>query len=187
MKKLLLLVISAIVLFANNNDEVNKKLNTILERMNKMEQKLNMKDKEIEKLKTEVHQQGKEAKETKLVNNCKNIKVLDFSYKYYGPVIETYDLKYTLKNLYPYDIAEISGKIYIKDRDKTTILTDYVNKKVNISKNSTINITKNHLISGDLERTLKDEKPNSLIVTFVPINITFSNGKQAKCSPGLFW
>jgi len=185
MKKLLLLVVSVAVLFANSNDELNKKLDTLLKRMNKMEQKLNIKDREIEKLKTEVHQQGREVKETKIVNNCKNIKVLNFSYDYNGAVIETYSLRYTLKNLYPYGITRISGKLYIKDRDETTILTDYISRKVDVSKDATINISKNHLIAGDLERTLKDEKVSDLIVTFVPAIINFSNGKQAKCSSGL--
>jgi len=182
MKKVLaILLAGSILAFGATNNDIEKKLDFLIKKMNKMEKKLDSKDKEIQTLKSEVKKQKVETKKQFTISNCTNIKVKNFNYIYHKEVLPYYILSFTLVNKYPYAIKEISGKIIAKDSDGVTMLTDFVSKDATIQPNGTINIKKYHTIEGDLEKTMAQESPQNIAVTFSPITITFQNGEHAKC------
>ncbi len=187
MKRFILLIVAtSMLLFASdNNAEINKKLDYIIQRMNQMQKQLNNKDKEIKSLKQEVKQQKKETAKKFILNSCDKISVKDFHYSYDGQLLPYYELTFTIQNDYPYDISSISGKLTVKDKDGSTILVDFITRDKLIAKGSTITIQKRHPIVGQIEKLLKDENPSTLKVSFAPTNITFTNGQHAKCG-GLF-
>ena len=187
MKKLLLLAFSALLLFGASTQDIEKKLNYLIQRMNKMEKQLNSKDREIKQLKQEVKKQKIETKKEFMVNSCDKIKVKDFSYIYDSTLLPYYDLTFSLQNDYPYDIAQVSGKLYVKDiSDDIKIFTQIVDKKVIIKKSGgKATIQARHPVSGQLDKVLKDEPSNNIKVIFSPSTITFTNGKKVSCG-GIF-
>ena len=191
MRKILLLVFSALLLFGASNQDIEKKLDYLMQRMNKMEKQLNSKDQEIKELKQEVKKQKIETKKEFMVNSCDKIEIENFTYKYDDTLLPYYDLTYTLTNTYPYDITYISGKINVQDiEDDIKIFTDFANKKIFIGKNGgKVVIHKKHSITGELDKVLKDESANNIKVTFSPSNITFKNGKKISCGGylGINW
>ena len=187
MKKILvLLVLSSLLVFADtSNSEINKKLDFILKRMNKMEKQLKSKDVEIESLKKEVKKQKVETTKKFILSGCDKIGVKNFRYVYNDIVLPYYDLSFSVVNNYPYDIASFAGKLTVKDKDGSTILSDFISKNKVIKPKGTLQIQKRHSIIGEIEKILKDEKIEDLKVTFAPIKINFTNGQKAKCG-GLF-
>jgi len=188
MKKIIFLVM-AVLVFAANNDDVDKKLDLILQKMNQLEQKVNQKDKEIEILKKKLQAQQKEIttqKETTqkefAIKSCDKIKVISLKYKYNGDVIPYYDLHIVLKNTYPADIKFIRGSLFAEDKDRVKILQDYISRNVNFPKNSTLKIDKKHIIDNELENYLKDSNPKNLHIYFAPTRIEFKNGKVLECN-----
>jgi len=187
MKKLItILLISSIGAFSASNSEIEKKLNFLIKKMNQMEKKLNSKDKEIETLKKEVKKQKVETKKRFTTQSCTNIKVSNLNFTYHKEVIPYYNLSYTLTNKYPYTIKKIAGKVKIKDNDGVTVMTDYIAKEnVNLPKNGTLNIKKVHTVESELEKTMNEETPATLKLTFIPTQIIFTNGEQVSCG-GIF-
>ena len=188
MKKVIfLLFILSSFAFSASNSEIEKKLNMIIDRMNKMQKQLDSKDKEIKRLKSEVKKQKTETKKEFTINSCDNIKVVDFDYTYNGNsgIMPYYVLTITLKNNYPYAIKKFAGKLLLKDQSNVTMLTEYIESKQNIGKNQTITIKKNHMINSQLESTMKTEPPSNIKTLFSPSVILFENGQKAKCG-GLF-
>jgi len=182
MKKLFIsLLLPSVLLFSATNSEIEKKLDMIIERMNKMQKQLNSKDVEIKKLKKEVKKQNIETKKEFMIKSCDKLKVTNFNYKYHNNVIEFYDLSYNITNNYPYTITKFMGRLTIKDSDDTVILTDFLEKKQTFKKNQTIHISKTHPLYGELDKELKNENPSNINVTFSPTAIKFSNGKTINC------
>jgi len=183
MKKLLAILLIPVFIFAASNAEIEKKLDYLIERMNKMEKLLNSKDQEIEKLKKEVKQQKVETKKEFSIKSCDKIKIKNFIFKNGGTILPYYTFNFSLENNYPYDVAKVSGKIYIKDiSDDITILTDFITVKKTITKEGGLtSVSKRHPIMSDLEKVLKDEPYSNIKVTFVPTTVTFTNGKKVSC------
>ncbi len=185
MKKIAIFLLIPIFIFAATNSEIEKKLNYLIERMNKMEKLLNSKDKEIKNLKKEVKKQKVETTRKFILSGCDKIGVKNFRYVYNNLILPYYDLSFTIVNNYPYSIASFAGKLTIKDKDGSTILTDFISKDIVIKPKATLHIQKRHSIIGEIEKILKDEKIEDLKVTFTPTKINFTNGQKAKCG-GLF-
>jgi microsomal dipeptidase-like Zn-dependent dipeptidase len=144
MKKILSFLIIASVIFAANNNDINKKLDLILQKMNDLEKKVQQKDKEIEKLKKELQQQKKEVEkenkttknevENKLkLNNCENIKASNFNYVYHNEGIPYFTLTYTLTNKYPKKIIHLKGDLIVEDKDEVKILQDYIDRDIDLA------------------------------------------------------
>ncbi len=187
MKRLLFLVVGATILFASN-DDINKKLDLLLQKIEQLEKKIDSKDEEIKKLKKEIQQNQQEVKKevkTQLaVKSCKKIKVVDFKYKYHDEVIPYYDIEVTLKNEYPKNIVYLSGNLYVEDKDKVKILQDYIKRDVNLPVNGEITIKKTHTLNSELEEYLKDENPKNLKIYFEVIKAEFADGTNIEC--GIF-
>jgi hypothetical protein len=64
------------------------------------------------------------------------------------------------------------------------ILKDYVDRKIEIKPGEVAVIHKKHLINNDLEKYLKDEKPENLKIYFVVTHANFDDGSDLSC--GLF-
>ena len=187
MKKLLFALIGVSILFASNED-INKKLDLLLNKLDTLEKKLDEKDKEIEKLKKELKAQQKEIKtqekttKTELaLKDCNKLQVTSFSYKYNDNVLPYYTFTVTLKNNYPYEIAKVSGNLYFDDKDGTTLVKHYLKRKLNIKPNKSVTIHGQHLITLEIEKELKNENPHNLNVYFSPTRINFKNGKSLEC------
>ncbi len=192
LKKLVLFILSAALLFGINDDEINQKLNLILQKMQQLEKKVDLKDKEIENLKKELNKQKvaikKQKAQTKkefMVNDCSKIKVSNFHYNYVDSFIPYIEVSYTLTNTYPFTISKLAGKLYIKASDGSTMMTDFISRDVKLPKGASIAVHHRHTTLSQLEKSLKDENPATVKVSFSPSTIVFSDGKQAKCG-GLF-
>lgn len=188
MKKLLLALIGFSIIFASNNEDINKKLDLLLNKLDTLEKKLNEKDKEIERLKKELKAQQKEIKKQEVktqkelaIKDCKKLKVTSFSYEYHDNVLPYYTFSVTLKNEYPFEITKISGNLYFDDKDGTTLVKHYIRRKLDIKPNKSITINGQHMITVEMEKYLKDENPNNLNVYFSPTRIYFKNGKSLEC------
>jgi len=181
MKRLLSILTISTLIYASNTNEINAKLDLILNKINMLEKKLNEKDKEIKKLKQEIKKQEASTKKEFAIKSCNKLKITKFSYKYNDNVLPYYNLSFTLKNQYPYTISKITGNVYFDDKDGTTLLKHYVEKKLNLKPNESINISAEHMITSDIEKELKDENPNNLNVYFSPTKIIFKNGKKLEC------
>lgn len=200
MKKIISVLATVSVMFAaNNNDELNKKLDLILQKMNELEKKVSQRDKEIENLKKELKQEQKKiqiqvkkqeeaqkkAIENKLVlSSCKNIKVSNFSYKYHNDVIPYYILTYTLTNKYPKKIVHLRGDLIVEDKDEVKILQDYIDRNVDLAPGQSITIKKVHTVTNDMEKNLAGEKPENLKVIFEVIRADLADGGRVEC--GIF-
>ncbi len=189
MKKLLSICLMGAVLFASNTDEINKKLDLLLQKITELEKKVDQKDAEIEKLKNEIKKQQiemkKQEEKTKrefAIKSCKKIKVTSLQYTYHNEVIPYYDLVFTLKNTYPETITFIRGSLYAEDKDGVKILQAYVNRKVNLKPGESVTIKLKHIIDSELEKYLKDEKPENLKVYFEPSRVEFANGYRLECT-----
>jgi len=190
MKKILLIFGIVGFLFAQS-DDINKKLDLILQQIQQLKQEVKAKDKEIEKLKKELKTQKKElkkqeikTKETFAINDCKRIEVVDLKYKYDKDVFPYYYLTITLKNNYPKTITYLQGNLYAEDKDGVKILKDYIDRKIEIKPGEVVTIKKKHMIDDDLEMYLKDEKPEDLNIYFVVTIAKFKDKTELKC--GLF-
>ena len=187
MRKLFVLFMAVGILFASNQD-IDKKLDLLLQKLDTLEKKLDEKDKEIEKLKKELQLQQKELKtqktETKkefAIKSCDNLKVTSFSYSYHDNVLPYITFRVTLKNNYPYEITKITGNLYFDDKDGTTLIKHYIKRKLDIKAGESITIDGRHMVINEIEKEMKDEKPNNLKVYFSPTTIYFKNGREIKC------
>ena len=188
MKKILFVLIVGSLLFAANSDNTDKKLDLILQKLNQLEQKVNQKDKEIEKLKKELQKQQSEIKKQELntkkefaVKSCDNLKVTAFDYKYHNNALPYITFNVTIKNNYPYEITKINGNIYFDDKDGTTMIKHFINRKVSIKPGESITISGQHMLVTDIEKMMKDEKPTDLEVHFDPTVLTFKNAQKLEC------
>ena len=188
MKKILMILLVGGVLFASNTDDINKKLDLLLNKLDTLEKKLNQKDKEIEKLKKELKKQQSEIKKQEIktkkefaIKSCDNLRVTDVSYKYHDNVLPYITFRVTIKNNYPDEVIKLNGNLYFDDKDGTTIIKHYINRKVSIKPNESIVLSGQHMIVNEIEKLIKDEKPNDLKVSFSPTVIEFKNKKELKC------
>jgi len=196
MKKLIILGVSAAsLLFAASNDDINKKLDLLLQKIEQLEKKVDKKDSEINQLKQQLNKQQQEikkenkevqkkVKEQLAVKSCKKIKVVSMQYKYHDEVIPYYDITVTLKNEYPKKITYLSGNIYVEDKDKVKIFKDFIKRDVDLPVKGEITIKKTHQLNSDLEEYLKDEKPENLKIYFEVIRAEFADGTNIEC--GIF-
>ncbi|WP_024790639.1 MULTISPECIES: hypothetical protein [unclassified Lebetimonas] len=199
MKKIISVLAIVSVMFAANSDDINKKLDLILQKMNMLEKKVDQRDKEIESLKKELNQsqqkiqeqvqkqqetQKKELENKLVLNSCKNIKVSNFSYKYNGDVIPYYTLTYTLTNKYPKKIVHLKGDLIIEDKDEVKILQDYIDRDVDLAPGQSITIKKVHTVTNDMEKNLAGEKPENLKLIFEVIRADLADGGRVEC--GIF-
>jgi hypothetical protein len=199
MKKLISIVAMASVMFASSSDEVNKKLDLILQKMYELEKKVENRDKQIEELKKELKEsqqklqmqvkkqqedQKKELENRMVLNSCKNIVASNFSYKYHDDVIPYYTLTYTLTNKYPKKIVHLKGDLIIEDKDEVKILQDYIDRDVNLAPGESITIKKVHTITNDMEHELANEKPENLKLIFEVIRADLADGGRVEC--GIF-
>jgi len=190
MKKIILIAfIATSIIFAASNDDINKKLDLLLQKIEQLERKVDKKDKEIEKLKEELHKQQKELKKQEentkrefAIKSCNKIKVLSLNYKYHDEIIPYYTHKIILKNEYPEGIKYMRGSLFAEDKDRVKILQDYISREVNFPRNSKIIINKKHIVGNELEKYLKDEKTENLNIYFEPTRIEFQNGKILECN-----
>ncbi|WP_024789269.1 hypothetical protein [Lebetimonas sp. JH292] len=199
MKKIIAIALIASVMFAANNDDINKKLDLILQKMNMLEKKVDQRDKEIESLKKELNQsqqkiqeqvqkqqetQKKELENKLVLNSCKNIKASNFSYEYHDDVIPYYTLTYTLTNKYPKKIVHLKGDLIIEDKDEVKILQDYIDRDVDLAPGQSITIKKVHTVTSDMEKELAGEKPQNLKLIFEVIRADLADGGRVEC--GIF-
>jgi len=191
MKKILMILGITALLFAQNSDDINKKLDLILQQIQQLKQEVKAKDKEIEKLKKElktqkqeIKKQEKSTKEQLAIRDCKKIKVTSFDFKYHDDVIPYYDLTYTIKNEYPKTIVYLNGNLYVEDPDGVKILKDYIDRKIVLKPGESATIKKKHIINSDLEKYLKDEDLTQDDIYFVVTHAKFSDGTDLSC--GLF-
>ncbi len=191
MKKFLSICLAGAFLFAANanNDDINKKLDLLLQKIEQLEKKVDKKDQEIETLKKEIQQQQQEIKtqqqETKkqfAIKSCNKLKVISLRYKYHGEVIPYYDLDIKIKNTYPAEVTYIQGSLYAEDKDRVKILQDYIDRSVDMKPGEVIEIKKKHIISDEMEKYLKDEKPEDLKIYFEPSRVEFKNGQRLECN-----
>ena len=195
MKKIVVGMLAGCFLFAASSDEINKKLDLLLQKIEQLEKKVDKKDAEIETLKKELQNQKKEItqkniaveKEVKkqlAVKSCKKIKVVSLKYKFHDEVIPYYDLTMTLKNTYPKAVVKLTGNLFVEDKDGVKILQDYIDRKVNMPVNGEITIKKSHTLNSDLERYLATENPQNLKMYFEVIKAEFADGTNVEC--GIF-
>jgi len=195
MKKLAILGLGAALLFGASSDDINKKLDLFLQKIEQLEKKVDKKDAEIEELKKEIKVQQKEIKKSNeevkkevktqlAVKSCKKIKVVNMKYKYHDEVIPYYDITVTLKNEYPKKITYLSGNLYVEDKDKVKIFKDFIQRDVDLPVGGEITIKKTHQLNSDLEQYLKDEKPENLHIYFEVIRADFADGTNIEC--GIF-
>jgi ABC-type Fe3+-citrate transport system substrate-binding protein len=199
MKKLISIIAMASFIFASNSDDINKKLDLILQKMYELEKKVENRDKQIEKLKKELKEsqqkiqmqvkkeqekQKKELKNRMVLSSCKNISVSNFSYKYHDNVIPYYTLTYTLTNNYPKKIVHLKGDLIIEDKDEVKILQDYIDRDVNLAPGESITIKKVHTFTNDMEHELANEKPENLKLIFEVIRADLEDGGRVEC--GIF-
>ena len=181
MKKLIFLILSISMIFAASNEDINKKLDLLINKINELEKKVDLKDKEIKKLKKELKKQEITTQNEFAIKSCDKIKVVSLKYVYEDDFMPYYKLTIVLKNNYPKDIKFIRGSLFAEDKDRVKILQDYISRDVNFKKNSTIVIKKTHMIDNDLEKYLKDEDPEELYIYFSPTRIEFKDGKVLEC------
>lgn len=171
---------------------VDQKLDLILQKLNRLEQQIQQKDRQIEELKKELeetrHQQKaqqqllqKEVKKEVALRSCKSLKVEGFNYSYNDGAIPSYTLSYRLVNRYPKEVVAVKGKLYVEDRDRITLLTDYLDRQVDIPPNRSVQIEREHTINSELEKELNGEDPKKLHVYFDPIKIEFKGGESLEC------
>ena len=188
MKKILLSALAVALVFGASNDDINKKLDLLLQKIEQLEKKVEKKDSEIEKLKKELQKQQKEIKkqenETKkqfAIKSCNKLEVVDLKYKYNEDVIPYYDLTVKIKNNYPATVTFMRGTLYAEDKDRVKILKDFIQRDVDLKPNKTITVKKKHILTNDLEKYLKDENPKNLKLYFKPTRVEFENGQKVEC------
>jgi len=196
MKKLIILGVSAAsLLFAASNDDINKKLDLLLQKIEQLEKKVDKKDSEINQLKQQLNKQQQEikkqnvevqkkVKEQLAIKSCKKLKVVDLKYKYHDEVIPYYDITVTLKNTYPKKIVHFSGNLFVEDKDGVKILQDFFKRDVELPVNGEITLHHIHQLNSDLEEYLKDENPENLKIYFEVIEAEFADGTNIEC--GIF-
>jgi len=188
MKKLLFLGLVSGLLFSADLNTINQKLDLIINKLNKIEKELSIKDNEIKELKkqlkiqqTEIKKQQIQTKKEFAIKNCKNLKVVSYKYEYHDEVLPYYDISVTLKNDYPYTVKRFIGNIYFDDKDGTTLLKVYIDKKAEIKPNQTFTIKTQYMVSADIEKELSNENSKNLNVYFDITKLQFANGKTLEC------
>jgi len=191
MKKFLLALGVAGVLFGADSADINKKLDLILQQIQQLKQEVKAKDKEIENLKKELKTQKEEIKKQEektkqefAIKDCKKIEVVSLDYEFKDTVLPYYNLTIVLKNNYPKTIVYLQGNLYAEDKDGTKILKDFIDREIVLKPGESVVIKKKHLVDGELEMYLKDEKPENLNIYFVVTKAKFKDGSELKC--GLF-
>jgi PP-loop superfamily ATP-utilizing enzyme len=183
MKKIFILLIGAFLFASNGNYE--KMYNGIMDALNALNAKVDKQQEEIERLKKAfeaLQKQKSPKKEVKVINSCKKIDVKDLKYKYVNSFFPYYKISFELKNNYPNEVTYIQGYLIAEDKDKTRVLEDYIDRKVNIKSNSFVKIQKAHEIRNELEKYLKDENVKDLRIYFKPTRIEFKNKKVLECN-----
>jgi len=170
MKRILLIGLSTISLFALSLEDRVKLLE---EKVAKLEKKLSIVDKS-----------QKEIRENSVILRCNKLKLVDYSYKYNNAgFISSYDFKYKIKNEYKQPIKYVYASIAFIDNEDTNLLEDYIKKDIIIKPNETKIIKTNYLIdNGSLAEYLKDTPKKDLKVEFKIFKIEFQNGKTIKCN-----
>ena len=181
MKKILTISLISGLLFASNSNDINKKIDLLINKINSLEKKVEENHKEIETLKKSLHKQKVITKKEFALKSCNNIKITKFDYTYNDGIIPSYSFKFTLKNDYPYEIKKVEGSVYFDDKDGTTIVKHYIERTLNLKPSKTITISAEHLINNELEKELKNENKNNLKVYFSPTKIIFTNNKRINC------
>jgi outer membrane murein-binding lipoprotein Lpp len=188
-----LLAGATFLMAGGGSGDINQKLNLIMERLQQLEQKVDKKDAEINRLKEELKkaQQEQKAQQQELkkevkteiaLKNCKNIQVKNFRFEYHDDIMPYFTLHYTLVNNYPKPISYIKGKVIVEDKtDHTTLMTDFVARKVDIPAKGEVEITKTHMVGSDLEKEMVNETPDNLKTTFSIIKLQFKDGKFLEC------
>ena len=195
MKKLAVLGLSVLCLFAASNDDINKKLDLLLQKIEQLEKKVDKKDSEINQLKKRLNKQQqeikkqnaqvqKQVKEQLAIKSCDKLKVVNLKYKYHDEIIPYYDITVTLKNTYPKKIVYFSGDLFVEDKDGVKILKDYFKRKMEIPVGGEVTIHNIHQLNSDLEKYLKDENPKNLKIYFEIIKAKFADGTNVEC--GIF-
>jgi len=192
MKKLLITALSAGLLFSANSEDINQKLDLLIQKINQLEKKVDQKDEEIDRLKKELKEQKKsikqedkniekKVKEQLAVKSCKKIGVKNLTYKYFDEIIPYYILDFDLINQYPKKIVFLEGNLFAEDDDGVKILQAFVKRKVSIEPGTSVHIHMKHLIDNDLEKYLKDSDPKKLHIYFEVIKAKFADGKYLEC------
>ncbi|MEO1941266.1 MAG: hypothetical protein ABGW77_00040 [Campylobacterales bacterium] len=190
-RKLLAIGVVGVALLSGESG-VDRKLDLILQKLNRLEQQIQQKDRQIEELKRELEETRtqqktqqkllqKEVKKEVALRSCKSLKVEGFQYSYNGGPIPSYDIRYRLVNKYPKKVVAVKGKLYVEDRDRITLLTDYLDRRQEIPPNRSVEIEKEHTINSELEKELNGEDPKKLHVYFDPIKIEFQGGESLEC------
>jgi len=188
MKKFLTILTAVSLSFSASTSDIDKKLDLLLNKLDTLEKKLDQKDQEIEQLKQQLNIQQQEIKKQEIktkrqlaVKSCDNLKVTDVNYKYYDNVIPYINFEVTLKNNYPYEITAIRGNIYFDDKDGTTLVKQYIDRKIDIKPGETVVIKGQHTVLTAIEKEMKDENPNNLKVYFSPNVVDFKNAPELRC------
>jgi len=188
MKKFLLILALISFSFSASTNDIDKKLDLLLNKLDTLEKKLDQKDQEIEQLKQELKAQQKEIKKQEVttkkefaVKSCDNLKITDVKYEYHDNILPYLTFKVTLKNNYPYEITHIRGSIYFDDKDGTTFIKHFIDRKVDIKPGESIIISAQHMIITDIEKEIKDENSKNLKVYFSPTIVDFKNVPELKC------
>ena len=181
MKKIIILLGLGLMLFASSNADIEKKLDLILNKLDKIEQKLSIKDMKIKQLQKELKEQKIKTSKQFALKNCKNLKVVSYDYEYHNEILPYYTIKVTLKNFYPYTVTYINGNIFFDDKDGTTILKQFVKRDVKLKSKGKITLYFNHMIGNELEKDLKDEKKSDLNVYFSATDLRFANNQHLEC------
>jgi hypothetical protein len=196
MKKFLIAVLGSALLFASGSDDINKKLDRILDivmqlkkqsdsqekRIEKLEKALNIQKQELKKQQKIIKTQEKTVKNELAIKSCGKIKVLSFKDKYFGEVLPYYTLDFTLKNEYPKNIVFLEGDLIAEDSDGVKILQDLIKRDITLPAGASVKIHKKHLLDNDLEIYLKDENPKNLKIYFRVIKAKFDDGSVLECN-----
>jgi len=188
MKRLLAILVIVSISFGASTDEIDKKLNLLLNKLDMLEKQINQKDKEIEQLKQELKIQQKEIKHQEVttkkefeVKSCDNLKVTNVKYQYHDNVLPYLTFRVSLKNNYPYEVTHIKGNIYFDDKDGTTFIKHFIDRKVDIKPGESIIISAESMIISDIGKEIKNENPKDLKVYFSPDVIDFKKAPELKC------
>ncbi|WP_456479043.1 hypothetical protein [Nautilia sp.] len=159
--------------------QLEKRVDSQEKRIRKLEKALNIQQKEIVKSSEKVK---KEIAAKLAVKNCNNIKITSLKYTYHNEVLPYYDLSVTFKNGYPKKIVFLEGDLVAEDGDGVKILNDFVKRKISIPSGKSVTVEKTHQLNSDLEKYLKDEKPENLKIYFDLIRAEFADGTVLECN-----
>ena len=173
MKKILLIGLSTISLFALSLED---RVKILEEKVAKLEKQLNIVDKSQKDLKQNIVDN--------VVLKCNKMELVDYTYSYNDSgFIQSYDFQYKIKSKYKQPIKYLYASISFIDNEHTKLLEDYIKKDVIIKPNETKIIKTNYLIdNGSLAEYLKDTPKKDLKLEFKVFKIEFQDGKIIKCN-----